>query len=129
MTSRELLMHPVVIARNEKEKVLIEASINSVRLSVAVKQADELEQVLCKRFMRFLAQRADRFVVLRRVPVAGFDISFLITNQNTDELFKHKVVDFVVHFMNEIDKEISEMKLSVNARARITAQHFLSAMT
>ena len=34
-------------------------------------------------------------------------------------------VDFVIHFMEEIDKEISEMKLSVNSRARICAEEFL----
>ena len=40
-------------------------------------------------------------------------------------MYKDKLVDFVVQFMEEIDKEISEMKLSVNARARIVAQEFL----
>lgn len=40
-------------------------------------------------------------------------------------MYKHKLVDFVIHFMEEIDKEISEMKLSVNARARIVAEEFL----
>uniref|UniRef100_A0A672TW83 Uncharacterized protein n=1 Tax=Strigops habroptila TaxID=2489341 RepID=A0A672TW83_STRHB len=38
---------------------------------------------------------------------------------------KHKLGDFVIHFMEEIDKEISEMKLSVNARARIMAEELL----
>lgn len=37
-SSKELLLQPVVISRNEKEKVLIEGSINSVRVSIAVKQ-------------------------------------------------------------------------------------------
>ena len=37
-SSRELLLTPVVISRNEKEKVLIEGSINSLRVSIAVKQ-------------------------------------------------------------------------------------------
>lgn len=55
----------------------------------------------------------------------GFDISFLITNFHTEQMYKHKLVDFVIHFMEEIDKEISEMKLSVNARARIVAEEFL----
>lgn len=55
----------------------------------------------------------------------GYDISFLITNFHTEQMYKHKVVDFVIHFMEEIDKEISEMKLSVNARARIVAEEFL----
>ncbi|KAG1656847.1 Actin-related protein 2/3 complex subunit 4 [Nymphon striatum] len=83
-TSKELLLTPVVISRNEKEKVLIESSVNS-----------------------------------------GYDISFLITNIHTEVMYKHKLVDFIINFMEEIDKEISEMKLSLNARARICAEEFL----
>ena len=124
-SSKELLMTPLVIARNEREKVLIESSINSIRVSIAVKQADEIEQILCQKFMRFMMMRAESFIILRRKPVEGYDISFLITNFHTEQMFKHKLVDFVIHFMEEIDKEISEMKLSVNARARIVAEEFL----
>lgn len=68
-TSKELLLNPVVISRNEKEKVLIEASINSVRISISIKQADEIERILCHKFMRFMMMRAENFVVLRRKPV------------------------------------------------------------
>ncbi|XP_069063483.1 tubulin tyrosine ligase 3-like [Pleurodeles waltl] len=124
-SSKELLLQPVVISRNEKEKVLIEGSINSVRVSIAVKQADEIEKILCHKFMRFMMMRAENFFILRRKPVEGYDISFLITNFHTEQMYKHKLVDFVIHFMEEIDKEISEMKLSVNARARIVAEEFL----
>lgn len=28
-------------------------------------------------------------------------------------MLKHKLVDFIIHFMEEVDKEISEMKLFV----------------
>jgi len=52
----------------------------------------------------------------------------LVTNQHTETMFKHKLVDFIIQFMEEIDKEISEMKLSVNARARISAQAFLKEL-
>uniref|UniRef100_A0AAY4CBH1 Actin-related protein 2/3 complex subunit 4 n=1 Tax=Denticeps clupeoides TaxID=299321 RepID=A0AAY4CBH1_9TELE len=100
-------------------------SINSVRVSIAVKQADEIEKILCHKFMRFMMMRAENFFILRRKPVDGYDISFLITNFHTEQMYKHKLVDFVIHFMEEIDKEISEMKLSVNARARIVAEEFL----
>ena len=31
-------------------------------------------------------------------------------------MYRHKLIDFVIHFMEEIDKEISEMKLCVNSR-------------
>jgi len=44
-------------------------------------------------------------------------------------MYKHKLVDFVIHFMEEIDKEISEMKLAVNARARVCAEEFLKRVS
>lgn len=123
---KELILQPLMVCRNASERVLIESSINSVRVSIAIKQADEIEKILVKKFMRFLMMRAENFFVLRRKPVAGYDISFLITNFHTEGMYKHKLVDFVIHFMEDIDKEISEMKLMVNARARICAQQFLA---
>ena len=147
-TSKELLLNPVVVSRNEKERVLIEASVNSVRISIAIKQADELEKIFAKKFTRFLMQRADNFIILRRKPVtsnecklttgsvnsnigncseppAGYDVSFLITNFHTEDMYRSKLIDFVVHVIQEIDKEINEQKLAINARARITAEEFL----
>ena len=64
--SAEMLLTPVVISRNEKEKVLIESSVNSIRVSIAIKQADEIEKLLCQKFMRFMMRRAENFVILRR---------------------------------------------------------------
>lgn len=94
--SLEVLLNPLVISRNENERVLIESSVNSVRLSIKIKQADEIERILCHKFTRFMMQRAESFVVLRRKPVAGYDISFLITNTHTETMLKHKVVDFII---------------------------------
>uniref|UniRef100_A0AAZ3QND1 Actin-related protein 2/3 complex subunit 4 n=1 Tax=Oncorhynchus tshawytscha TaxID=74940 RepID=A0AAZ3QND1_ONCTS len=74
-SSKELLLQPVIISRNDKEKVLIEGSINSVRVSIAVKQADEIEKILCHKFMRFMMMRAENFFILRRKPVEGYDIN------------------------------------------------------
>jgi len=70
--------------------------------------------------------RAEGFVILRRTPIKGYDISFLITHRNAEEMMKHKLVDFVIQFMEDVDREISEMKLSLNARARIVAESYLS---
>ncbi|CAG2160103.1 unnamed protein product [Oppiella nova] len=147
-SSKELILNSVVISRNERERVLIESSINSVRISICIKQADDIERILCHKFTRFMAMRADSFVILRRKAVTnydtqrkplmannnnnsdmnngvetGFDISFLITNFHTESIYK--IIDFIIHFMEEIDKEINEMKLAINARARITAEEFL----
>ena len=68
--SKEVLLNPVTISRNQQEKVLIEPSINSTRISVCLKKADELEFLLAKIFMSFLQQRAEHFLVLRRKPVS-----------------------------------------------------------
>ncbi|KAL8214238.1 hypothetical protein R6Q57_003687 [Mikania cordata] len=103
-TSPELLLNPVVICRNEAEKCLIETSINSLRISLKVKQADELENILTKKFLRFLSMRAEAFQVLRRKPVQGYDISFLITNYHCEEMQKHKLIDFIVQFMEVISQ-------------------------
>ena len=64
--------------------------------------------------------------ILRRRPLDGYDISFLIINFHVEQM--HKLVDFVIHFMEEIDKEISEMKLLLNARARTVAEEFLKKL-
>ncbi|KAI9168531.1 Arp complex subunit [Blastocladiella emersonii ATCC 22665] len=125
-TSKEVLLNPVVISRNEGERVLIEPSINSVRVSIKIKQANEIEKILVHKFTRFLMQRAENFVILRRKAIEGYDISFLITNTHTEQMYKHKLVDFILQFMEDVDKEISEMQLSLNARARIVAESFLS---
>lgn len=76
--------------------------------------------------MRFLAQRAENFVILRRKPIDGYDISFLVTNFHTEVMYKHKLVDFIIQFMEDVDSEISKMKSSINTRARIVAQTYLN---
>lgn len=55
----------------------------------------------------------------------GYDISFLITNFHTEQMLKHKLVDFIIQFMEDVDKELSEMKLNLNARARVCAEEYL----
>jgi len=54
--SKELLLNPVIVARTENERCLIEPSVNSVRVSIKIKQADEIEEILCHKFTRFLMQ-------------------------------------------------------------------------
>jgi hypothetical protein len=70
-------------------------------------------------------QRSEQFIIMRRKPTEGYDISFLITHVHLEKMWKHKLVDFVIHFMEEIDKEISGMKIAINARARIVANEFM----
>eukprot|EP00301_Raphidiophrys_heterophryoidea_P011998 c18275_g1_i1.p1 GENE.c18275_g1_i1~~c18275_g1_i1.p1 ORF type:complete len:189 (+),score=46.08 c18275_g1_i1:50-568(+) len=125
---KELLLTPVVISRSKHERVQIEGSINSVRISVKIKQVDEIEEILTKKFTRFLMMRAEHFIVLRRKPVESYDLSFLITNFHAEAMVRHKLIDFVIEFLEDVNKEISEMKINVNSRARIVAEEFLKSM-
>ncbi len=65
-TSPEVLLNPLHISRNENEHVFIEPSVNSVRFSIKIKQADEIEHILVHKFTRFLTGRAESFFILRR---------------------------------------------------------------
>ena len=82
---KELVLNSIVVARNKQERIKIETSINSVRVSIGIKQSDEVEEILCRRFMRFLMVRAENFAILRRKATEGFDISFLITNAHCED--------------------------------------------
>ena len=70
-----MLLNPLTVSRNENEKVLIEPSVNSVRVSIKIKQADEIENILVHKFTRFLTQRAEAFFILRRkaIKVSYYD--------------------------------------------------------
>ena len=47
------------------------AAVNSCRMSIKIKQADELEEMLCDKLTSFLNQRAESFLILRRKAVEG----------------------------------------------------------
>merc|ERR1712187_1085909 len=115
-----VLLPPISVVRDNAgdEKCLIEPSVNSVRVSIKVPVSDDRERMLCRKFARQLGRRADQYLILRRKPVAGYDISFLITNVHLEEMAKEKVIDFIIEFMEEIDKDIKDFKIAVNTRLR-----------
>jgi actin related protein 2/3 complex subunit 4 len=123
-SSPEVIARPITITRTETEYVYIETSINSVRISVKVKQLDNVDILLAKMFMRFLAQRADAFRILRRKPVQGYDISFLVTNIHVEQMVLAKLIEFIISFLQDVDKELSDMKVTLNARARVCAEEY-----
>ena len=67
--SIELLLQPVVVSRNEAERVLVEGSVNSIRVSIKIKQVDDLEISLVDSFKRYMQLRAEHFFILRRKPI------------------------------------------------------------
>jgi len=76
--SKELLLNPVIVSRTENERCLIEPSVNSVRVSIKIKQQDEIEEILCHKFTRFLMQRAEQFVIMRRKAAAVCYIYYIL---------------------------------------------------
>lgn len=118
----------LVIANNEYEKTLIQASINSVRISVKVRQMDKTDTFLVGLFMKFLCQRAESLKVIRRKPIENYDLSFLITFEHSMEFERDKLIDSIVEFIGNINSMLHEMKLNLNARARHISEEFLRTL-
>jgi len=55
-------------------------------------------------------------------------MSFLITHVHLERMIKNKLIDFIIQFMQDIDKEINGMKIAINARARIVATEFMTTL-
>ncbi len=127
--NNELLLQPILICRSESEKCFIETSINSVRISFKIKQTDQLDALLVKKYMAFLMQRAESLGVLRRVPTKEYDISFLITNFHCQQYNKQKLIEFICQFVEDINSEIHELKLLVNTRGRAVAADYMKLLS
>ncbi len=106
-------MNPLIISKSEQERCLIEASVNSVRVSISIKKNQEIEILLTHMLERFLSLRADKFQILRKKPVDGYDYSFLVTDEHLQKYKKEELVNFILEFIQGIDKEINDMKLAI----------------
>ncbi len=124
----KLLMNPLVISRSEQEKTLIEASVNSVRISLCIKKNQEIEELLTHMLDRFLSLRADKFQILRKKPIADYDFSFLITEEHLQKFKKEELINFILEFIQGIDKEINDMKLAIITQSRLAATYFTNAI-
>jgi len=104
---------------------MVEASINSVRVSICIRKSSEVESLLTHMLERFMALRADRFEILRKKPINEmFDFSFLISNDHLLKFKKEELINFILEFVQGIDSEITEMKLSVWQHSRLAACFF-----
>jgi len=124
-----LLLKPILITKTERDRVMVEVSVNSVRISIGVKQNDEVERMIASKFMRFMMRRAEEFGVLRKVAVEGYDISLLITHKHMEKFIKSKIVDFVCEFISNMYADIMEIKLQLNQRGRKVADLYLQSFS
>ena len=123
--SLELINKPIIISRNESEKVEIETSINSVRVNVAVKKYQEIDKLIVDIYSKYLMNGANQLNVLRKVAKPGYDISFLITNFTLENYKKEDIIDFIVEFIQDFTKEVTEMKMTVNSQSRFATTYLM----
>ena len=123
-----------------KESCMIESTSNSVRISFLFKQqaqqqqattdngGDTLEVSILFQWMRFLTQQAeDHYQILRKKPLDGYSVSFLITNKNIQIHGQKQLQQTIINFCSQMDKECSDIKIQVNAQARYITTEFLKA--
>jgi actin related protein 2/3 complex subunit 4 len=80
-------------------------------------------------FERFLALRADKFHIVRKKPAhEGYDFSFLITDEHLIKYKKEEVINFILEFIQGIDKEINDMKLAIISQTRLAAAFFTNGL-
>jgi len=126
--SLELLNNPIIISKNEDEKIEIEPSINSVRINIVIKKHADLEDLLMGIYSNYLMNRADKLHILRKKAKEGFDISFLVTNYHLENYKKEEIIDYIVEFVQDLSKEITEMKLIVNSQSRLVSTNLMEQL-
>lgn len=126
--SDKLLEEAKLISRNEEEKCYIESSINSLRLSFTIRKPKEIEKLLTHLTERFISLRADKFEIMRKVPVEGYDFSFLVTNFHLEKMIKEQIINFILLFIQDIEKEIMDMKLEIIRQLRLAATFFIDSI-
>jgi actin related protein 2/3 complex subunit 4 len=124
----ELLLKPIVLCRNEDEKVEIEPTINSVRVNIVIKKHADIEHLLMDIYSNYIMNRADKMEIFRKKPKDDFDISFLITNYHLENYRKEDIIDFIVEFIQDIEKELNDMKLIVNSQCRVSSTYFMEQL-
>ena len=96
-----------------------------MRVSIAIKKNDELSILLTKKLGDFMSLRADKFEILRKKPISdNYDFSFLISSEHLQRYKKEEIINFIIEFINGIDKEIKDLKICVNEHSATAARFF-----
>ena len=62
--------------------------------------------------------RANQLRILRKVAKPGYDISFLISNFTLENYKKEDIIDFIIEFIQDFVKEVTDMKMTINSQSR-----------
>ena len=125
--NKELILPEELLTRSEFEKVLIEPSINSCRVSIRVKTHEALDSVLVDRFSHYMMRRAVEYIIIRKKAIDGYHLSLLFCNRNTRKLRTDQLSLFVTELILVLDKVAREIKVNVSLRANIVADEFVKS--
>ncbi len=67
-----------------------------------LKPVDKLEGLLRRKQLQFYHRRAEALRLLRRKPVEGYDISFLLTAKHQQQLDKQAAIAFVCKMVEDV---------------------------
>jgi len=126
--SLELVNNPIIICRNDEEKIEIEPSFNSVRINILVNKHGDLDSLLIDIFTQYLMARTERLNLFRKKEKDGYDISFLITNHHLETNKKEQIIDYIVEFVQDLSQEVTDMKLIVNSQSRLAATNLFEQL-
>ena len=126
--SADLKLNNITITRTEFDRCLIESSINSVRVSFAINQSLEIEKCIVHMYQKFLGLRAEKLELFRKKELQGYDFTFLITNEHLEKMHKEYIINFILLFMQDIEKEISDMKIELISQLRVSACYFVNSI-
>ena len=90
-----------------------------------MKKYQEIDKLVVGIYSNYLMNRANQLNVLRKVAKDGFDISFLITNFTLENYKKEDIIDFIIEFIQDFTKEVTDMKMTVNSQSRFATTYLM----
>ena len=66
--------------------------------------------------------------ILRRVPVAGYDLSFVITARHCWEFSKESLIGFICSFIQQ-STSANQLKMSVSSKGRAIAADYMKNLS
>lgn len=120
------LVKSLYVYRHSREFCYIESCIDSVRVSLKFYLKCEFERKLFNQLTIFMKKNSDYLQLVRKKSIAGFDISFLITNHilnsynnricinknnPSNQMGKYDVIHFILKFVVDIDRQIQDKML------------------
>ena len=93
-----------------------------------LKTVDKLEDLLRRKQLQFYHRRAEALRLLRRKPVKGYDISFLLTAKHQQQLDKQAVIAFICELVEDVSS-CSSLKRLITAHGRASSKSLRRALS